>query len=219
VFDNFSAIEEVGGETINVILWDLAGQDEYSAVRSTCYQQVAYDVVLLCFSVVHRDSFDNVRFKWLPELKRISSTTPIILVGTKTDMRAEDNAAHVPAKEGEKRAKEIKARRYLECTAKSPDTVGKLITESIQIVLEQDKLRKATVEKQYKKEKKMEDKIAAALEKERKKKEKAALKAGQEPTTTTTAPPAPAPAATTTTPMTSTTTTATTTTTTTTGTL
>ena len=45
------------------------------------------DVFILCFSVVSRDSYNNVKDKWAPELKHHSPNTPIILVGTKVDLR------------------------------------------------------------------------------------------------------------------------------------
>jgi len=160
VFDNFSAIEEVNDEVINVILWDTAGQDDYAQIRTTCYNNCRYDVFLLCFSVVHRDSYDNIKYKWLPELKQNSAGTPFILVGTKTDLRDDNNPNHIPQKEGLKRFKEIKAHSYVECTSRDPSSVGKVVMEAVGIVLESDKQRKMKNEKQYKQELKKEEKEA-----------------------------------------------------------
>jgi len=161
VFDNFSAIEEVNGDVINVILWDTAGQDDYAQIRTTCYNNCKYDVFLLCFSVIHRDSFDNIKYKWLPELKQNSPGTPFILVGTKADLRDENPANnHISQKEGAKRAKEIKAHTYVECTSRDHLSVGKVVMEAVSIVLEADKARRLKNEKQYKSEKKVEDKEA-----------------------------------------------------------
>jgi len=172
VFDNFSAIEEVENHLINVILWDTAGQDDYAQIRTTCYTNCKYDVFLLCFSVIHRDSFDNIKYKWLPELKQNSPGTPCILVGTKVDLRDNNSSAHIGTKEGEKKSKEIKAHKYLECSAKDPTSVSKLVLEAINIVLDQDKLLKSKNEKQYKQELKKEEKEVKKAEKEAKKKEK-----------------------------------------------
>jgi len=64
MFDNFSTIENVDGELINVILWDTAGQEDYETIRTTtCFPNT--HVFILCFSVVHPDSFHNVKQKWL----------------------------------------------------------------------------------------------------------------------------------------------------------
>jgi len=152
VFDNFSAIEEVNGEVINVILWDTAGQDDYDQIRTTCYRSCKYDVVLLCFSVVHRDSFANIKNKWLLEIKQNCPGTPFILVGTKVDLREDSNINHITQKEGAKRGKEIKAHTYVECTSREPVSVGKVVMEAVGIVLDTDKTRKIKTEKQYKSE-------------------------------------------------------------------
>ena len=62
------------------------------------------DIFLICFSglyiiylkyvntytyhlVVSPASFENVRGKWFPEVKHHCPSTPVILVGTKTDLR------------------------------------------------------------------------------------------------------------------------------------
>eukprot|EP01105_Mastigella_eilhardi_P024931 TRINITY_DN6627_c0_g1_i1.p1 TRINITY_DN6627_c0_g1~~TRINITY_DN6627_c0_g1_i1.p1 ORF type:complete len:259 (-),score=80.04 TRINITY_DN6627_c0_g1_i1:62-796(-) len=174
VFDNFSAIEEIDGDVINVILWDTAGQDDYQSIRTTCYSYCNYDLFLLCFSVIHKDSFDNVRYKWVPELKKNAPNTPLILVGTKTDLRVDGEKLHITSKEGDRRAKEVKAKKYLECSSKDPKSISKMMVEALQVLMERDRLRKSKIEKQFKKEKKEEDKLQRKLERASKKMEKAA---------------------------------------------
>ncbi|KAF2075234.1 hypothetical protein CYY_003452 [Polysphondylium violaceum] len=183
VFDNFSAIEEVDdGKLVNVILWDTAGQDDYAQIRTTCYTNCRYDVFLLCFSCVNRDSFDNVKYKWLPELKANSPGTPFILVGTKTDMRDESEKQqansppltgainpNISSKEGQKRAKEIKAHSYMECTSRDPASVAKVVLEAINIIIEKERLKRVNNEKQWKKEVKKEEKEEKSFLKAREK--------------------------------------------------
>lgn len=45
----------------------LAGQEDYDRLRPLSYPQT--DVFLVCFSVVSPASFENVKEKWVPEVR------------------------------------------------------------------------------------------------------------------------------------------------------
>lgn len=45
------------------------------------------DVFVVCPSLTNPASFENVRTRWYPELSHHCPKTPIILVGTKLDLR------------------------------------------------------------------------------------------------------------------------------------
>ncbi|CAN6486766.1 unnamed protein product [Victoria cruziana] len=81
VFDNFSANVVVDGLTVNLGLWDTAGQEDYNRLRPLSYRGA--DVFLLAFSLISRPSFENVMKKWVPELRHYAPTVPIVVVGTK----------------------------------------------------------------------------------------------------------------------------------------
>uniref|UniRef100_A0A0E0L9R4 Uncharacterized protein n=1 Tax=Oryza punctata TaxID=4537 RepID=A0A0E0L9R4_ORYPU len=85
VFDNFSANVVVDGTTVNLGLWDTAGQEDYNRLRPLSYRGA--DVFVLAFSLVSRASYENVMKKWLPELQHYAPGVPIVLVGTKLDLR------------------------------------------------------------------------------------------------------------------------------------
>ncbi|CAM6102785.1 unnamed protein product [Calypogeia fissa] len=76
VFDNFSTDVALNdGKTVNVGLWDTAGQDDYNQLRPLSYRDA--DVFLLAFSFVNKASFENVLKKWVPELRHYAPQPPI----------------------------------------------------------------------------------------------------------------------------------------------
>ncbi|KAJ0090228.1 hypothetical protein Patl1_13277 [Pistacia atlantica] len=85
VFDNFSANVAVDGSIVNLGLWDTAGQEDYSRLRPLSYRGA--DIFVLAFSLISRASYENVLKKWMPELRRFAPNVPIVLVGTKLDLR------------------------------------------------------------------------------------------------------------------------------------
>ncbi|CAN0913625.1 Rac-like GTP-binding protein RAC2 [Linum grandiflorum] len=85
VFDNFSANVTVDGSTVSLGLWDTAGQEDYNRLRPLSYRGA--DVFLLAFSLISRPSFENISKKWINELRHYAPTIPIVLVGTKLDLR------------------------------------------------------------------------------------------------------------------------------------
>merc|ERR1712013_57684 len=126
VFDTFLAHLTVDNRTVQMGLWDTAGQESYSSLRPISYPNS--DVILMAFSVDSRDSFENIATKWSPEVERFRPGVPRILVGLKTDLRSDERqVAEVRAsgrcmvsrEEGVAMARIIKAARYMEVSAKT----------------------------------------------------------------------------------------------------
>jgi len=142
VFDNFSANVVVDGRPVNLGLWDTAGQEDYDRLRPLSYPQT--DVFLICFSLVSPSSYENVRAKWYTEVRHHCPNTPIILVGTKLDLRndrttleklAEKRLQPIKYEQGLKLANEIDAVKYLECSAFTQNGLRIVFDETIRAVL------------------------------------------------------------------------------------
>ncbi|KAA8899773.1 P-loop containing nucleoside triphosphate hydrolase protein [Sphaerosporella brunnea] len=142
VFDNYSANVMVDNKPISLGLWDTAGQEDYDRLRPLSYPQT--DVFLVCFSIVSPPSFDNVLSKWYPEISHHAPNIPIILVGTKLDLRddpktiqalREKRMAPITYPQGIQRSKEINAVRYLECSALTQKGLKNVFDEAIRAVL------------------------------------------------------------------------------------
>ena len=118
VFDNYSVCMIHDGKSINLGLWDTAGQEDYDRLRPLAYPQT--DVFLVCYSVNSLSSYENVKSKWVPEITHHSPNTPIILIGTKIDLRSDSEFNDIALKtkiDGVKLAEQIGADLYLECSA------------------------------------------------------------------------------------------------------
>ena len=73
------------GKLIYLGLWDTAGQEDYDRLRPLSYPQT--DIFMMCFSIISRTSFENIKSKWWPEVSHHCPGAPIVLVGTKSDLR------------------------------------------------------------------------------------------------------------------------------------
>jgi len=142
VFDNYNANAIVEGNPVNLGLWDTAGSDEYDTLRPLSYPGT--DVFLICFSLFSPESFENVTKKWYKEITEHAPDTPIILVGTKLDLRGkpeavsslkENNEEPVTTEKGESLAKKIGAKKYLECSALTQEGLAKVFEEAVKVIL------------------------------------------------------------------------------------
>ncbi|CAI4210997.1 unnamed protein product [Parascedosporium putredinis] len=122
VFDNYSASVMVDGKPISLGLWDTAGQEDYDRLRPLSYPQT----------------------DWYPEIDHHAPNIPIILVGTKLDLREDPSTLDalrakrmdpVSYDQALLCAKEIKAHKYLECSALTQRNLKSVFDEAIRAVL------------------------------------------------------------------------------------
>jgi len=145
VFDNYSANVMVDGKPINLGLWDTAGQEDYDRLRPLSYPQT--DVFLVCFSVISTSSFENVKTKWVPEIKHHAPDVPIVLVGTKSDLRKDENTVKqlesrqqymVNQEKAQTMAKDIGAVKYFECSALTQEGLRQVFDDAIRAAMNKD---------------------------------------------------------------------------------
>lgn len=143
VFDNYVVYIKVDNETSKLQLWDTAGQEDYARLR--CLSYPGTDCFLLCFSVISETSFKNVK-SWCDELRHFNPTTPILLVGTKVDLRtdpeflkmAQEKGRHIrliTTEEGSKMATEVKACGYVECSSRTGGGVKEVFDTAVRTII------------------------------------------------------------------------------------
>jgi len=127
---------------VELSLWDTAGQEDYDRLRPLSYPDA--DVALICYSVDSADSLLNVSEKWWPELRHFLPTVPLVVVGTKTDLRADEKTIlalaerkekPVPSCSGRDVAGRISAVAYRECSAKNNEGVREVFEAAARAAL------------------------------------------------------------------------------------
>ena len=82
----FSKYEEfVEGEKVELLLWDLAGQESFKALRDRFYTGSSGAIVVFSLSPEELETYDNIT-KWLSNIKKACGRIPILLFGNKADL-------------------------------------------------------------------------------------------------------------------------------------
>ncbi|ABN66320.2 GTP-binding protein of the rho family, partial [Scheffersomyces stipitis CBS 6054] len=162
VFENYVHDIFIDGQSVELSLWDTAGQEEFDRLRSLSYSDT--HCIMLCFSIDSPDSLENVQSKWVGEIADHCEGVKLVLVALKCDLRSdEDNESHahingteeefnpysqnasnnqyqqnkrlITYDEGLAVAKKVGALRYLECSAKKNRGVNEAFSEAARCAL------------------------------------------------------------------------------------
>ncbi|GER30667.1 Rac-like GTP-binding protein 2 [Striga asiatica] len=105
------------------------------AVGKTC--------MLICYT-------SNKFPTWMPELRRFAPNVPVVLVGTKLDLRDDRGylADHViTTAQGEELRKQIGAAAYIECSSKTQQNVKAVFDTAIKVVLQPSRRKEMAAHK------------------------------------------------------------------------
>ncbi|MBN1802770.1 MAG: GTP-binding protein [Candidatus Lokiarchaeota archaeon] len=101
--------------TVRLLLWDIAGQDQYEKARNGYYEGASG--ALLVYDLTRYRSFDNINNKWLKDFRKyVKIDIPYILIGNKADLE-QDRA--VLMDDAKRLAAEINAIQLIETSARS----------------------------------------------------------------------------------------------------
>ena len=123
-FDNYAETMVINGKYVSLNLWDTAGQEDYDRLRPLSYPLT--DVFIICYSVISPTSYDNVVSKWYPEISHHCPSAPVLLVGTKIDLREDKETVQelrmksmepLTYTQGLALCKKIGAKKYIECSS------------------------------------------------------------------------------------------------------
>lgn len=145
VLDQYTASVMINGQPVIIGLHDTMGEPAYDRLRPLCYPDT--DVFVLCFSLTDGPSFENIVSKWYPEISQYpkdGTKVPIILVGTKLDLRDDEptiamlgnsSLVRITTMQGCKRQQDIGAIKYIECSSLRNKGVKTVFDEAIRVAM------------------------------------------------------------------------------------
>jgi len=147
VFENYITypVHPPTGKTVELALWDTAGQEEYDRLRPLSYPET--DLIFVCFAIDCPNSLDNVLDKWYPEVLHFCPYTPLVLVGLKSDLRYKKTCIDmlktqgltpVTSEQGMAVAQKMNA-QYMECSSKEMRGVDEIFERAILTVVANDR--------------------------------------------------------------------------------
>ncbi|CAF1136818.1 unnamed protein product [Rotaria sp. Silwood1] len=120
---------EIDSKRCKLQIWDTAGQDRFKCVVSSFYRNA--HGVIICFDITDLESFRNVN-NWLEEATRYCpEQTPMILIGTKSDLKSRRMVSY----EMIKTYAEQKQLSYLETSSKTNENVEKCFVDFTQALV------------------------------------------------------------------------------------
>ena len=77
--------EEIDEEKVELFLWDIAGQDQFQALRQRFYTGSSGAIIVFSHSPEQSQSYDHV-LRWFDDLKKHCGNIPLVLFGNKVDL-------------------------------------------------------------------------------------------------------------------------------------
>eukprot|EP00689_Sawyeria_marylandensis_P002516 EC823981.1.p1 GENE.EC823981.1~~EC823981.1.p1 ORF type:complete len:174 (+),score=62.37 EC823981.1:136-657(+) len=138
--DNGAKIVNYKDKTpITLSFYDSGNAEEYDKMRPSLYPGT--DVIVICFSLFNKHSFENVENYFFPEIKKYIPDVPFVIIGTKLDIKNDPkelnylkdrNETLIPPALANNLCKKLKGYKYCEISSKS----GEGMKEAFDMIIE-----------------------------------------------------------------------------------
>jgi small GTP-binding protein len=130
---------EINNRTVQIDLWDTAGQEKYRSLGRHFYKD-AY-IVVLVYDITNKESFIDLKDKWYNDLKNFGEKyTVLAVVGSKSDIFEKEE---VPEEDAREFAKSVGA-IFMLTSAKTGDNIEALFDKLVRQYLGPEFLRKVS---------------------------------------------------------------------------
>ncbi|TKJ22964.1 MAG: hypothetical protein CEE43_04415 [Promethearchaeota archaeon Loki_b32] len=122
--------KEINGDVINLIFWDIAGQDDFNFLHPLFYKESRACIIVCSLEAndLGKDSLLHIK-NWYNELKKYCGDIPVVLFANKVDLVKENNLNEL---EIQKYVKEYNFLGYYITSAKS----GQGVIEAFNAIIE-----------------------------------------------------------------------------------
>ena len=120
----------VDGSPYTLDLWD----PNADRLRVLSYPNT--DIFLACFAINSKQSLDDIRSLWMPEIQHHVPGVPVMLVGTKSDLRKDcPETQFVGDREISELVEELGIVGFVECSSRHQEGVNKVFEEAVRNAL------------------------------------------------------------------------------------
>lgn len=135
ILDVYSAIVNVGNDSITLRLFDFSGSKTVSNYRKQLLS--VCDVAILCYSLLDPTSLKSIKKFWVNEIKQASSA-PLVLVGTHADLYQPDQNENKLNLKADEFALKAGIKKSLACSALTQENLKEVFDSAILLDLEKD---------------------------------------------------------------------------------
>ena len=130
--DGPGGVGEYDGKPYRLCVWDVCGGVCGGFIKQFSYFNTS--VLLLLFDVTNsKEMLETINSYWKAEFSAYCPDVPIILVGSKVDLRCKERILSITVDEGRTMAKKIRAVKYMEISSLQLRGVTELFDEVVRI--------------------------------------------------------------------------------------
>ena len=134
ILDVYSALVNVGDDSITLRIFDLSGLKNNASYRKEIVKNC--DVAMLCYSMISSESLQSIENYWIHEIRDSLTMIPMVLVGTQSDIVALKSRDFEPIGfRAKSTAAQLGISRCLECSALTQDGLKHVFDEAIGLAL------------------------------------------------------------------------------------
>ena len=129
---DFKKWGELNGTPYCMEVWDTQGQEDYNRLRPLAYPGT-HVFLIFCDVSDSKERLEGIHSFWLPEVTHSCPKVPIILVGSKIDLRGHEGIETISVQEGNAMAAKRGAAKYMEISSLENQGLSELFDEAVKI--------------------------------------------------------------------------------------